>query len=159
MNDQIIDCFKEEFNRFFTLLEQQMDLCPDDLWNQKAGGFIFWQQHLHTLSCTFLYSMPDGGFFESLPYKPGVLMLSEEPDFTLTKDEMRGWAQKAKSAAHEFIDRQTVSSLTGRHQLMSSLLKRELTNQSALIALIRHLCYHLGCCDTALRDRGLGGVY
>jgi hypothetical protein len=57
--EQIIDGFKTEFDRFFGLLQDQLEACPEHLWNKPAGKFIFWQHHLHTLVCTLLFSSPD----------------------------------------------------------------------------------------------------
>lgn len=159
MNDPIIECFKNDFDRFWGLFVKQINLCPKELWAKKTGGYIFWQQQLHIVACTFLFAQPQGPGLKSVPYKPEILMLSEAADFDLEKEELLRLAQEALSAAHEFMGRQTVATLTLKHELMTNLLGREMTNQTALIALIRHLCYHLGSCDAALRDEGLAGVY
>lgn len=49
--------------------------------------------------------------------------------------------------------------LTQRHDRLSAALGKERTMQHALIGLVRHASYHLGCCDAALREHGLAGVY
>lgn len=86
-------------------------------------------------------------------------MLAKEADFQVSKMERLDLAKTAQTAAHEFIGKQTVKSLIEKRPSMSTALGRELTNQSALIALIRHLCYRLGACDAALRDRSQAGAY
>lgn len=70
MPDQIIKCFAEEFDRFFSMLEKQIDICPDDLWSRQAGGYIFWQLLLHTLARTLIYARPNEAPFAGLPHKP-----------------------------------------------------------------------------------------
>ncbi|MDR2945800.1 MAG: hypothetical protein LBV79_03535 [Candidatus Adiutrix sp.] len=159
MNDPIIAAFKAEFDRFFTMLEKQIDICPEELWAKKVGGWPFWQQQLHSLACTFIYARPEGQAFEGVAYKPAVIMLAEEPDFTPAKDDLRRLAAEAKAAAHDYMDGLTAADLPGRHRLMCDTMKKDMTHQSALMALPRHICYHLGSCDAALRDLGIPGVY
>jgi hypothetical protein len=38
---------KTHFDLSFKMLEKMIDQCPDDLWNEKKGGFVLWQQLLH----------------------------------------------------------------------------------------------------------------
>lgn len=159
MHDPVISCFKEEFSRFFALLEKQIEVCPDDLWRKKTAGYIFWQQLLHAIACVELYALPEGESSKQTAYERGVVMLSAIPKRHMTKKEMRGMADNMKQLAHAFIDKQTTATLTDKHARISKALGKELTNQHALIGLIRHACYHLGCCDAALRDHGLTGVY
>ena len=159
MHDPVISCFKDEFDRFFGLLEKQIDVCPDDLWTQKTGGYIFWQQLLHVIACVELYALPEGESSKQTAYERGVIMLSALPKRHMTKTEMRELAAAMKTLAHTFIDGQSTATLTSKHARISKALGKELTNQHALMGLVRHACYHLGCCDAALRQHGVPGVY
>lgn len=159
MSDPVIDCFREDFERFFSLLKQQVEVCPDDLWATKAGGSIFWQQLLHAFACIELYALPEGEPSRQTLYPRDVVMLSATPDRTMTKAEMYSLAADVKLLADAFIAGQTAATLTARHSGLSKALGRELTNQHALLGLVRHACYHLGSCDAVLRDHGIAGVY
>ena len=35
---------KHNFFASFSMLEKIIDICPNELWNKKLSGFIFWQQ-------------------------------------------------------------------------------------------------------------------
>jgi hypothetical protein len=41
---------KTHFDLSFSMLEKMIDQCPDDLWNEKKSGFVFWQQLLHAFT-------------------------------------------------------------------------------------------------------------
>lgn len=159
MDDKIIEVFKGEFDRFFGMLEQQAEICPDDVWAAQAGGYPFWQQHLHVLATTILYARAQRPPFEGLPWAPPVMMLSQTLPEPISKADIKALAAKAKAEADAFINSQTTASLTQRHDGISGALGKEQTIQTALMALVRHLCYHLGACDAALRDKGYKGVY
>lgn len=158
MSDPVIQCFRDEFDRFFDLLEKQIENCPDDLWISKAGGYLVWQQFFHSLACTLLFAGSED-VFTSLGYSPQVIMLTHEANKAMTREQMQALAPKARQKAHAFFDGQSVATLTEKNEGLSKGLGREMTNQNAAIALIRHNCYHLGACDAVLRDNGLPGVY
>lgn len=159
MIDPTIACFREEFDRFFSLIEKQIDVCPDSLWKQNAGGYPFWQQMLHVIACVELYALQEGEASRQTRYDESVVMLSRLPQKEMSKEDMRSLACDMKELAHAFIASQTTASLTARHSRMSRLLGTDRTNQHALIGLVRHACYHLGCCDALLREHGFSGVY
>ena len=158
MNDPVIACFKSEFDRFFDMLGKQISICPDDLWNKKVGGYVFWQHLLHVIAIVELYALPEGQPSAQTLYERDVVMLSSTAQRVMSKEEMQSLAASMKKLAHTFIDAQSVSTLTDKNVRMSNAMGKELTNQHALIGLIRHACYHLGCCDAALRDNGIAGV-
>ena len=157
--DPTIACFREEFDRFHGLLEQHIDRCPEDLWEARAGGYPYWQQLLHAFACVELYALPEGEPSRQTRYPRAVVMLSDVPESAMTRDEMRALAADMKTLAHAFMDGQSAATLTARHEPLCRFFGREITQQFALLGLVRHACYHLGCCDAILRERGLPGVY
>lgn len=159
MNDPVIECFKGEFNRFFELMKKQIDVCPDELWNEKEGGYVFWQQIFHTAACVELYALPEGQPSQQTMYGREVVMLSSEAPTPMSKNELLDFTEKMQKLAYTFIDGMTVSKMTERNERMSKVTGKDMTKQNALIALVRHTCYHLGCCDTVLRSHGIAGVY
>ncbi len=159
MNDPVIECFRNEFDRFFDLMKKQVAICPDELWNTKEGGYVFWQQIFHTAACVEIYALPEGNPSQQTMYSREVVMLSSEAPNPMSKEELLAFLDKMQHLAHSFMEEMTQSKLTERNEKLSKILGKNMTNQNALIALIRHTCYHLGCCDTVLRVNGLPGVY
>ncbi|SHN62694.1 hypothetical protein [Desulfovibrio litoralis] len=159
MNDPVISCFKDDFKRFFNLLETQIIIIPDSLWNKTLGGYPLWQQFFHTLACIELYALPDNQPSEQTFHTKEIVMLSGITNDIINKEDMLIFAQKMKKQALNFIEDMSLEKLTKKHNRTSTALKKECTNQYALIGLIRHICYHLGCCDALLRENGIKGVY
>ncbi len=157
--DAVIECFKSDFDRFWGLLEQQIALCPEDVWVKKIGRWFYWQEVLHILACVEINALPEGQPSLQTLFPNEVAMFSQAPDRTMTKAEAVKMAADMKNLVHNFIAAQSAATLTQKHPVSSKILGRELTNQHALIGLIRHVCYHLGCCDAILREHGLQGVY
>ena len=156
--DAVIQCFKDDFERFWGLMEKQIDICPDEIWSKKAGGWIFWQQILHSIGCVELFVLPEGES-SSLPFSREEVLLIKEPGQAVSKVEMLELAGRMKGLADAYIASTTAQTLTSPEAGISKRMGRELTRQYAIIALIRHCCYHLGCCDATLREHGIQGVY
>lgn len=157
--DPMIQCFKDEYDRFAGLMEQQITMCPEAVWMRKAGGWPFWQQIFHTVMLSEFYALAEGLPSAQDRFSPEVVMLSQEPDGCMTKEEMLALSGRMKALVHEFMGGLTVEDLTREHPRLSKVFGRSVSNQFALIGAIRHYCYHLGCCDAILRDNGLKGVY
>ena len=94
MSDPVVQCFRIEFDLFFDLLEKQIETCPDELWNRKAGGYVVWQQFFHSLACTLLFAGTQD-VFDSLGYSRQVVMFSEDAETPMTRQEMPALAQRA----------------------------------------------------------------
>ena len=159
MSDPVIACFQAEFERFFALVEKQIEICPDELWGKKVGGWPFWQQVFHNLACIEIYALPEGAVSHQTMYGKKVAMLSEETETAMTKAAMKDFATGMCKTANRFFASMSSDRLTTKHAVMSKLLNRDMSNQNALMAMIRHTCYHLGCCDALLRQHGVPGVY
>ena len=174
MNDHAIACFQEDFERFHDLCVAQIDACPDELWLQKCGGYPLWQQFLHSFACIELLYVPPMPNEPLVPEqefaaKTGLafgcgcdretLLLMREATVTLSKAEMRAYAGKMKALALAFLGSLDASRLGEPHEQLSAALGKPRTVQHALLGMVRHACYHLGCVDAVLRDRGLPGVY
>lgn len=158
--DPVIECFREDFERFSGMLESQIDACPDALWESRAGGYPYWQQLLHVFACMELFALPQGDGVLALSGEPlGVVMLTAAPERTISKAEMRVFAVKMREVADSFITRQNRDTLTDPHPVMTKRFGKPQTVQHALLALIRHACYHIGCLDAFLRDHTGKGVY
>ena len=158
--DPVIECFSEDFERAFGLLESQIDMCPEHLWESKAGGYPYWQHLLHAFACMEFYALPEGSGALTLTSEPfDVVLLTAAPERAMSKDEVRALAAKVGQAARAFIARQSIDTLNAAHPLMTQRRNKPQTMQHALMALGRHALYHVGCLDTFLREHTGKGVY
>jgi hypothetical protein len=56
------------------------------------------------------------------------------------------------------MEKITQADLMRPHPVLTRFVGKDRTNVAALIAMVRHYNYHLGCCDSVLRSHGLPGV-
>ena len=156
--DAIMQSFKNDFDCFWGLMLKQIEVCPDELWNRRVGGWIFWQQVMHSIACVELFVLPEGQAGENRFSRDDMLLLRDS-DERPSKAELLEMAGKMKELADSYIDNTTSAQLGDIEPGMTRRLGRESTRQNAIMALIRHCCYHLGCCDAILRENGIPGVY
>lgn len=151
--------FKEEFDRFHDLLAQQIDICPsEEAWNEKLGKFAYWWHLLHAFAIVELYALPPGAPSQQT-YRPSdVAWAKAEPDRAMTRDEMRALAASMKELAYAFFASQNEKTFLEKNETMTARLGKEKNNMHALIGLVRHYVYHIGCIDSHLRARGIPGL-
>ena len=153
-----ITCFRADFDRFFGMLELQMERCPDGLWAEHVGGWPISQQFFHSLVCNEVYVFPDKEP-DWHGHSKEIAMLDRDLDAPISRDAMRKLAATMKRAAHTYMDGLSAVALTEKHQTFSRLMGKDMNHLQALIAMIRHCNYHLGCIDTLFIERGIPLVY
>lgn len=159
MFDPVIEGFKKEFDRFHDILVQQIDACPnEEAWVEKTGRFAYWWHILHALAIVEVYALPSDAPSRQTLFPRDVVYSRAEPDRTSTREEIRLLAADIQELAHEFLASQSQQTLTAINENMSKSLGRECSNLNALIGLIRHYSYHIGCVDSLLRARGIPGL-
>lgn len=159
MYDPVIERFAREFNRFHQLILKQIEVCPDSLWESKIGNWYFWQEVVHSFYCAQIYALPMAEALNDFGLSPKELLLLEGVAHPKSKDEVREIAGIASISAESFFVGIRQADLLLPHPHMNRLLGGDKTNLDALIGLVRHYTYHLGTCDTVLRNHGLAGVY
>ena len=50
MENSMLYNLKNQFFKAFSMLEKIIEICPDEIWNCKKSGFVFWQQLMHTFA-------------------------------------------------------------------------------------------------------------
>lgn len=160
MADPVIDTFRQEFDRFHNLLLQQIDACPsEEVWLSKTGAIAFWQHLMHAFAIVELYALPSGTHHRQTVYSQDEVRFKKEPHRALSRDETKALGESMKQLAYEFFETQSSATLNERNESMSLGMGKDCTNIQALIGLIRHYNYHLGCLDSVLRSHGIPGVY
>ena len=49
-NNVILSSLKTQLLISFSMLEKIIENCPDELWNKKVSGYVFWQQLVHAFA-------------------------------------------------------------------------------------------------------------
>jgi len=91
----VIDSCREHFFMSFSMLEKMIEQCPEEVWNIKAGGFVFWQQLVHALSSVnFWMRKPGGVFVEPFAERKVYPELDQDPEGFVSRDELREYKDK-----------------------------------------------------------------
>ena len=48
--NMLFSYLRNQFIDAFSQLEKIIEICPDDIWNNKKSGFVFWQQLMHAFA-------------------------------------------------------------------------------------------------------------
>ena len=159
MADPVIETFGKEFDRFHDLLLQQVDLCPsEEAWLEKTGRFAYWWHFMHVFAIIEWYTLPLGAPARQTWFPDDVVRAKAEPSRAMTRDEVRALAAAMKTLGHEYLATQSRETLMDKNEGMSKTLGREVTNLDALMGMVRHYSYHVGCVDSLLRAKGIPGV-
>ncbi len=150
MQSGMIGAMRKQLELSLGMIEGEIEACPDTLWNEKAGGFVFWQQILHALTGTLYWTRTSpGGFTEPFCDREVYPELDGDPVGRVTKEEMLGLAGETRKAVEAFLAGKDDAWL-----LAPNAIYAKISNADVAIGQIRHLMYHAGHCDSALRERG-----
>ena len=159
MSQAIVQNQRGNFDFAFSLLMQFIDVCPDDTWAKKFGGWPIWQQVYHALNAVdFFISEPGAEPVKGLVAKE-VGSLSVVGDTPVSKADMKAFAAKVKAAADGYMNALSDADLTQKAAGASARMGRDTLHATVVALSIGHIFYHLGSCDAALREQGLKGVF
>lgn len=159
MSRAIVENQRGSFDFAFSLLSQFMDVCPDEIWNRKFGGWPIWQQVYHALNAVdFFISAPGAEPVKAL-VSPDVGSLKVQGESPVTRAEMKEFASLVKSAADGYMNALTDAGMITLAEGATQRMGRDTLHATVVALLIGHILYHLGSCDAALRENGLKGVF
>ncbi len=132
------------------MLDRLIELCPDRLWAEKHGGFVFWQQLLHAYTGALFWTRGPGVEFAE-PYAERNLYpeFEHDPEGTISRDELSVLARRVRDQIETSIQGKTDAWLAE-----PSPVYDKITNADVLIGQVRHIQYHVGHCDSILREHG-----
>ncbi len=161
MSRVLVTQLRVPFDQAFGLLLQFMDICPDDLWAEKNGGWPVWQQVFHLLNGMAAFTEnPEPA--PALPAEYAVDLptglLQKQATGLCPKNVMREFAQKCKTRADGYIQSLDDTTVMEKNATISKLFGIDFNHLSTITLLATHTMYHLGGFDAALRNRGLKGV-
>ena len=159
MSRAIVENQRGSFDFAFSLLQQFMDVCPDDIWNKKFGGWPIWQQVYHALNAVdYFISAPGAEPVKGL-VAPEVGSLKVQGENAVSRAEMKEFAMLVKAAADGYMNALTDADMVTIADGATKRMGRETKHATVVALMIGHILYHLGSCDAALRENGLKGVF
>ena len=164
MSQAIINCQRAAFEHAYGLLVKFIEVCPEEIWKKKFGGWPVWQQVYHELACYQFFTLQDGETPEQGLYPPEVTNLQSTPNATPLKKDMLKYASRMKAKADAYINALRDADLPSVNQGLTARMKsvgkpHEFSHAQTLTLLAGHTLYHLGSGDAALREHGLKGVF
>jgi hypothetical protein len=139
---------KTQFDLSFSMLEQMIETCPDDLWNEKKGGFVFWQQLLHAFTgINFWLRLNNDKFIEPFLDKKVYPELDNEPENQLTKGDLTEYKNMVKEIAKVYFADKDDEWLGA-----DSAIYKKIKNLDVIFGQVRHIQYHVGHCNSILRE-------
>ena len=131
-----------------------IDQCPEDLWNEKKGGFVFWQQLLHAFTgVNFWMRLQIGLFVEPFTGRKVHLELDQDPEEQLTKGDLLRYKDDVKAMAEAFFEEKDDDSLGE-----GALVCDKISNLDVIFMQVRHIQYHVGHCNSILRENAREAV-
>ncbi len=133
------------------MLMSEIEACPDELWTAKVGGFVFFQQVLHALTGLRFWARPeDLGFDEPFSERRLYPELDGIPEGSVSKEELRAYGASVAEQVESLFEGKSDEWL-----FAPCHIDKKVTNFDVIQGQIRHVQYHAGHCDAALRERGI----
>lgn len=154
ISNSLVKTAKTHFDLSFSMLENMIEKCPDDLWNEKKGGFVFWQQLLHAFTgINFWMRTNKDEFIEPFADKKVYPELDHDPENQLTKEDLTEYKNVAKEISRAFFDDKDNEWLG-----TESVIYNKIKNLDVIFMQVRHIQYHVGHCNSILRENGREAV-
>lgn len=162
MSRDLVEIMHGKFNYSHEFWVQFIDVCPDTLWEKRAGGFLVWQHLYHCLCGYAFFATTDPseapvGLFDSSEAQD-IFHFKKEPKAP-SKKAVADYAEKVKALVDSCFKSITDADLIKKNEVMSKVFGKELTHLDIFTMLSTHNMYHFGACDGALRDNGLPGLF
>ena len=143
----------------FGLADAFIDVCPEDIWKKKFGGWPVWQQLYHGFSTVDFFLRPEGAEQAPALFDHAVGDLSSSPELPPTKAAMKEYVAKVQARVREYAAGLSDATLAEKNTGLSARFGKDLTHSFTLSIIPGHIFYHLGSCDAALRENGHKGVF
>jgi hypothetical protein len=154
----ILNSLKQHFFSSIAMMEKIIEICPREIWNKKASGFVFWQQLLHPITGGHYWLRNENmEFIEPFKEKNTYSMnLEKEPENMLTKDNIKECYSEFKENVEKwFLDRDD-SWLKSPFFVNPPLEKyKKITNFNIIMDQIKHFDYHIGHCEAIFRENNI----
>ena len=143
----------------FGLVNEFIKQCPDAVWEQPYGKWPVWQQLYHAFTAVDFFLRPKDAPAVPTPVPGPVGNLAEVAVDVPSKQLIHDFIAKTQAEALDYIAGLDDATLAVNNEGLSARIGRDMTHAATLGLLAAHTMYHLGCCDAALRQNGLPGVF
>ena len=152
-NNVLVNSLKTQLLISFSMLERIIEVCPDELWNKKVSGYVFWQQLIHAFAGVHgwlrddkLEVMPPFSIFNG---KKIYSEFENDPEIMLSKADVISLKDEAKETMEKWF--------TGKNDewLKKPFAIFKFNNFDNIAGQIRHIMYHAGHCEAILRENGV----
>lgn len=149
-----ITILKKQLSTAFIMVQNMIHNTPDSIWNQKKGGYVYWQQIVHAITGSLYWLRTDNSQFTE-PYSELMIYpeLEKDPENELTKQQVLNLLDQAIQLAEVFFHH-----IDENRLLESSKIYEKTTNLAVVLGQIAHLNYHIGHCESILRDKGVSNI-
>ena len=138
----------------FEMFEKLPELCSDHIWYKKNGNPAFWHILFHVLSgVRYWMRLTPGELQQEFPGKKLYPDFEQEPEDVLSKAEIHRYMKTIKIACDHYF-----STMTDALLLEISVLSDSFTHLDIILLLTRHIQYHVGQCNTLLKENNLKTV-
>jgi len=152
-NKIILNSLKTQLLISFSMLEKIIETCPDELWNKKVSGYVFWQQLVHAFAGTHgwlredkLEIMPPFSVFNG---KKIYSEFENDPEIMLTKADVVQLCNETKETIEKWFNGKDDDWL----KMPFAIFK--INNFDNIAGQIRHIMYHVGHCEAIFRENGI----
>lgn len=158
MNITFAHSYKSPLDFILNLYIKFIEICPDEIWNEKFAGWHVSRQIYHALNAS-AHLFASLGMDVQVEFVPdgGNLALKDGPE--VTKGEARTLLESIKSLLDEVPESFDNTKLLQKNEMLSKRFGRDLNNAEKLELIACHLNYHLGACDGALRVKNLPAAF
>ena len=159
MSQAIVNSLKPQVEHAFGLLGKFIDVCPDDIWAEKSGGWPISQQIYHAVAAVDLFVAAPGEAASELLADLEVVQLTKTADQVVPREKVKAAGLKAKATVDKYLAALQDEDLPQRNETPFKKINFEMTHAGTIVLLASHTLYHLGAGDAALRNHGLKGVF
>ncbi len=157
--DSIVKSLSGNLQFTFSLVDKFLEICPDEIWSKKFGGWPVWQQIYHPFASVDFFLRPPEAPAEPPLLEEGVAELRVTPPQAPDKRMLSEFIAKSQARVMLYVATLNDATLIRLNEGPSQRMGREMTHAAVLALIGAHTMYHLGACDAALRENGLPGVF
>jgi hypothetical protein len=147
-----LDKLKIHFSASFSMMEKIIGICPDELWNKKVSGSIFWKQILHAIRWGVFWLQSENiefiEHFDEINGQPAEL--EKTPENVLSKDDIKECCIELKEKMEKWFLNKDDNWLK-----LPCWLNNKITNFDVFINQIKHFDYHVGHCEAVFREHNI----
>lgn len=156
----ILDELKTPLFSSIDLINSCIENCPDELWDKRGDGPVYWQQIYHVLTSFWLFLPVTEGNTHNYPSLDEAANIRKEySGQTPGKDILSQIAKESVNHARMYFNRMNESMLATEIDFKGRVVRIF----DLIILATTHAMYHVGICDAMLIRNGgqavMYGVY